>query len=54
MFILNLTYVKPIIEVEKYLDAHISFLEKYYKEEKIHVQEESSFVMPKILMKLIL
>lgn len=34
MFILNLTYIKPIIEVEKYLDTHISFLEKYYKEEK--------------------
>ncbi|OOM15807.1 YciI family protein [Clostridium saccharobutylicum] len=34
MFILNLTYVKPVIEVEKYLDTHISFLEKYYKEEK--------------------
>ncbi|MHC1748612.1 MAG: YciI family protein [Cellulosilyticaceae bacterium] len=31
MFILNLTYVKPIEDVEKYLSCHISFLEKYYE-----------------------
>lgn len=30
MFILNLTYIKPINEVEKYLPAHISFLDEYY------------------------
>lgn len=34
MFILNLTYTKPIIEVEKYLPNHIAFLEKYYNTEK--------------------
>lgn len=34
MFILNLTYTKPIIEVEKYLPRHIEFLEKYYTTEK--------------------
>ncbi|MCT4593046.1 MAG: YciI family protein [Anaeromicrobium sp.] len=30
MFILNLTYIKPIMEVEKYLSNHIAFLDKYY------------------------
>lgn len=34
MFILNLTYIKSINEVEKYLPAHISFLDKYYSSEK--------------------
>jgi uncharacterized protein YciI len=34
MFILNLTYIKPIMEVEKYLPNHIAFLEKYYKAQK--------------------
>lgn len=34
MFILNLTYIKPVDEVEKYLPAHISFLDKYYSAEK--------------------
>lgn len=34
MFILNLTYTKPIIEVEKYLPSHIEFLEKHYATEK--------------------
>ncbi|SHK26404.1 Uncharacterized conserved protein YciI, contains a putative active-site phosphohistidine [Clostridium cavendishii DSM 21758] len=34
MFILNLTYIKPIDEVEHYLLSHISFLEKYYKTKK--------------------
>ncbi|GAA0075866.1 YciI family protein [Clostridium sp. CTA-5] len=34
MFILNLTYIKPIGEVEKYLPSHILFLEKYYKIKK--------------------
>lgn len=34
MFILNLTYTKPIIEVEKYLSNHIAFLDKYYNTEK--------------------
>ncbi|CUU49712.1 YciI family protein [Clostridium beijerinckii] len=30
MFIVNLTYVKPLEEVEKYLEDHITFLNKYY------------------------
>lgn len=34
MFILNLTYIKSIVEVEKYLPAHIKFLDKYYDAEK--------------------
>jgi len=34
MFILNLTYVKPIDEVEKYLSSHVSFLDKYYNSGK--------------------
>lgn len=34
MFILNLTYIKPINEVEKYLPSHILFLDKYYSTEK--------------------
>lgn len=31
MFIANLTYIKSLDEVEKYLPSHISFLEHYYK-----------------------
>lgn len=34
MFIANLTYVKPVAEVEKYLEEHVAFLEKYYKSGK--------------------
>lgn len=30
MFILNITYKKPIEEVEKFLASHIAFLDKYY------------------------
>ncbi|EHN14639.1 YciI family protein [Clostridium sporogenes] len=30
MFIVNLTYVKPLEEVEKHLADHIKFLDKYY------------------------
>ena len=30
MFIVNLTYVKPLEEVEKHLAEHIKFLNKYY------------------------
>ncbi len=30
MFIVSLTYKKPIEEVEKYIPAHILFLDKYY------------------------
>ncbi|MEQ8198734.1 MAG: YciI family protein [Clostridiaceae bacterium] len=34
MFILNLTYIKPINDVEKNLPLHISFLDKYYTNDK--------------------
>lgn len=34
MFILNLTYIKPISDVETHLQNHISFLEKYYGADK--------------------
>ncbi|GKU30563.1 YciI family protein [Clostridium folliculivorans] len=30
MFIINLAYIKPLEEVEKYLTEHIAFLNKYY------------------------
>ena len=31
MFIANLTYIEPLSEVEKYLEEHIAFLDKYYE-----------------------
>nr|WP_315022105.1 YciI family protein [uncultured Aminipila sp.] len=31
MFIVNLTYIKPLEEVQKYLAEHITFLNKYYE-----------------------
>lgn len=31
MFIFSLTYVKPLSEVERFLPAHIQFLEEHYK-----------------------
>jgi len=30
MFVLSLMYVKPIQEIEKCLEEHIKFLDKYY------------------------
>ena len=30
MFIVNLTYIKPLDEVEKFLEKHIEFLNQYY------------------------
>lgn len=30
MYIINLTYTKPLTEVEKYLPDHITYLDKYY------------------------
>lgn len=30
MFIVNLTYIKPLDEVEKFLEKHIDFLNHYY------------------------
>ncbi|WP_448569489.1 YciI family protein [Thalassotalea ganghwensis] len=32
MFIVSLTYKTDISQVEKHLDAHISFLKKYYQQ----------------------
>ena len=34
MFIFNLTYIKSIMEVEKMLPAHISYLEENYNAKK--------------------
>ncbi|MDE6232210.1 MAG: YciI family protein [Lachnospiraceae bacterium] len=34
MFIFNLTYVKPIMDVEKFLQAHICYLEEQYSAKK--------------------
>jgi len=34
MFIISLSYKKDISEVEKYIEAHVQFLDKYYSEEK--------------------
>lgn len=34
MFIISLTYKKPIADVELYIADHIAFLEKYYAMEK--------------------
>ena len=34
MFIVSLSYKKEIFEVEKFIEAHIRFLDKYYAEKK--------------------
>jgi uncharacterized protein YciI len=34
MFIVSLSYKKDLCEVEKFLEAHIQFLDKYYAEKK--------------------
>jgi len=34
MFIILLSYKKEISEVEKYIDLHVQFLDKYYAEKK--------------------
>lgn len=31
MFVIELTYIKSISEVERYLPEHIAYLDKYYK-----------------------
>ena len=31
MYIASLNYIKPLNEVEKYLEEHVKFLEKYYE-----------------------
>lgn len=30
MFIINLTYIKPLDEVDKYLEAHVKYLKEQY------------------------
>ncbi|MGH1487592.1 MAG: YciI family protein [Cellvibrionaceae bacterium] len=32
MFIISLTYVKELAEVDKHIEAHVAYLEKYYAE----------------------
>ena len=32
MFIVNVTYKKPLPEIDKHLNAHREFLDKFYKE----------------------
>jgi len=34
MFIVSLSYKKEISEVEKFIDLHVKFLDKYYAEKK--------------------
>lgn len=34
MFIVSLTYKTEISEVERYIDLHVQFLDKYYAEKK--------------------
>lgn len=34
MFITVLNYVKPLAEVERYLDEHVQFLDKFYNQQK--------------------
>ncbi|WP_462169853.1 YciI family protein [Pseudoalteromonas xiamenensis] len=31
MFIVNITYQTPLEEIEKHLEAHVAFLDKYYE-----------------------
>lgn len=30
MFVVSLTYIKPLSEVDQYIEAHVAYLEKYY------------------------
>jgi len=32
MFIINLNYIVPLDELDKHMDAHVKFLQKYYKQ----------------------
>lgn len=34
MFIFNLTYIKPITEVEKFLPQHITYLDRHYTDKQ--------------------
>lgn len=31
MYILSLNYVKPVCEIDQFIDEHINYLKKYYK-----------------------
>lgn len=31
MFIINLTYIRPLEELDAHMTAHVKFLQKYYK-----------------------
>lgn len=35
MFIVILKYVKPLEEIDKYMESHIKFLDKYYSKKKL-------------------
>lgn len=35
MFLILVTYKKPLEDIERFLPAHISFLDKYYAENKL-------------------
>lgn len=32
MFIINLHYIVPLTELDKHMNAHVKFLQKYYKQ----------------------
>ena len=32
MFIINLTYIVPLDELDKHMNSHVKFLQKYYKQ----------------------
>ena len=32
MFIINLNYIVPLDELDKHMNAHVKFLQKYYKQ----------------------
>ncbi|CAH1852552.1 YciI family protein [Convivina intestini] len=34
MFLINLTYIKPLTIIEKYLPEHINYLDKYYDKQQ--------------------
>ena len=43
MFIVNLTYIKPLDTVEKFLEKHIDFLNQYYTKGIFNTSKNSSF-----------
>ena len=42
MFIVNLTYIKPLDTVEKFLEKHIDFLNQYYTKGRFRSEEHTS------------